>query len=83
MNTPAYVNAHTHLELGMLAELCPDGQPFAEWLLGMLPLRARITPADYQRAIEAGIAALVEEISPTATVPASTRAAMPASMARW
>lgn len=60
MNTPAYVNAHTHLELGMLAELCPDGQPFVEWLLGMLPRRAHITPADYQRAIEAGIAAMVE-----------------------
>ena len=61
MSTPTgFVNAHTHLELGMLAALCPDGQPFVEWLLGMLPLRAGITPADYQRAIEAGIAALVE-----------------------
>jgi 5-methylthioadenosine/S-adenosylhomocysteine deaminase len=37
----ALVNCHTHLELGWLADLCPDeaGKPFTEWLFGLIQRR--------------------------------------------
>ena len=58
MPLSAYVNAHTHLELGPLAHLCPTAQPFTEWIVGMLPHRAQVTPFAIQTAIDDSIAAL-------------------------
>lgn len=35
------VNCHTHLELGWLADLCPDdaGAPFTDWIFGLIQRR--------------------------------------------
>ena len=33
---PGLVNAHTHLELGPLADLLPTAQPFTEWVLELM-----------------------------------------------
>ena len=59
------VNAHTHLELGGFAHLLPppEGSPFVAWIQTLIA--ARHTIADdgllpYQKAVEAGIAALRE-----------------------
>ena len=57
------VNAHTHLELGCFAHLCPPegGASFVPWILGLLKARQEIAAqgaAPFRAAAEAGIAAL-------------------------
>jgi anti-anti-sigma factor len=63
----AVTNAHTHLELTWAASLCPRmaGQPFLEWIQGLVRANMRVREsADYttvfRHAAEAGIAALIE-----------------------
>jgi cytosine/adenosine deaminase-related metal-dependent hydrolase len=60
---PPLVNAHTHLELGCLAHLCPPegGAAFVPWILGLVRARQKIAAqgsAPFRAAVEAGIAAL-------------------------
>ena len=54
------VNVHTHLELGCLAQLCPDegGAPFVPWIINLIEARRGLAPqgvAPFRAAIEAGI----------------------------
>lgn len=63
----AVTNAHTHLELGWAASLCPrpSGLPFLEWLQGLVRVTMRAREStDYtsvfRRAAETGIGALIE-----------------------
>lgn len=60
MTNVAYVNAHTHLELGPLADLLPNAQPFSEWVLELIKRRVGLSDLDYQHAIERAIATLIE-----------------------
>ena len=61
-------NAHTHLELGWLADQCPDagGQDFFPWMLGVAAERRRLAgmacfvETKFREAAEAGIQALLE-----------------------
>jgi 5-methylthioadenosine/S-adenosylhomocysteine deaminase len=59
-------NAHTHLELGWLAESCPGipGVSFVDWMLSILPRIAKVRLADwetvYRKAAEAGIQKLLD-----------------------
>lgn len=60
-------NAHTHLELGWLAEVCPDeqGRDFLSWLLDMGERRRKMAgmacfvETRFRQAAEAGIEALL------------------------
>ena len=60
-------NAHTHLELGWLAEICPDetGRDFTPWLQDLGQRRQKLTmmgcfaESTFRRAVDAGIEALV------------------------
>lgn len=61
-------NAHTHLELGWLAEFCPDsgGRDFVPWLLETEEQRRKLTAmacfveTRFREAANAGIEALIE-----------------------
>ena len=61
-----YTNAHTHLELGWLADSCPDesGQDFLPWLLSMTQrwrnMAGCYAEVTYRKAVEAGIQALLD-----------------------
>lgn len=60
MSTPTgFVNAHTHLELGPLADLLPERMDFSEWIQRLIARRADLTAADYQRAIDQAIGGLL------------------------
>ncbi len=50
-----YTNAHTHLELSALAELCPTGQEFGAWLRTMLARRMQLDNATLERGIHSAI----------------------------
>ncbi|WP_110514812.1 amidohydrolase family protein [Herpetosiphon llansteffanensis] len=50
-----YTNAHTHLELSALAELCPTGQEFGAWLQTMLARRMQLDNATLERGIHSAI----------------------------
>ena len=50
-----YTNAHTHLELSALAELCPTGQEFGAWLQTMLAKRMQVDNATLERGIHSAI----------------------------
>jgi 5-methylthioadenosine/S-adenosylhomocysteine deaminase len=60
-------NAHTHLELGWLAEICPDenGRDFIPWIQDLGQRRQKLTmmgcfsETTFRRAVDAGIEALV------------------------
>ncbi len=60
-------NAHTHLELGWLAEICPDatGRDFLPWLQDLGQRRQKLTAmgcfseSTFRQAVDAGIAALI------------------------
>lgn len=57
------VNAHTHLELGCFAHLCPPegGAPFVPWMIGLINARRELAPqgmTPFRAAVESGIAAL-------------------------
>lgn len=59
------VNAHTHLELGGFAHLLPppEGSPFVAWIQTLIAARRAIANEGllpYQKAVEAGVAALRE-----------------------
>jgi cytosine/adenosine deaminase-related metal-dependent hydrolase len=58
------LNAHTHLELGCLAHLCPDqaGTAFVPWIGALIAARREISASGelpFQRAVEEGIAQLL------------------------
>ncbi len=61
-------NAHTHLELGWLAECCPDeaGQEFLPWLTSMTERWRKVVGSGcfaevhYHKAVESGIQALLD-----------------------
>ncbi len=61
-------NAHTHLELGWLAECCPneDGQDFLPWLTDMTERWRKVAGAGcfaevyYHKAVESGIQSLLD-----------------------
>jgi 5-methylthioadenosine/S-adenosylhomocysteine deaminase len=62
MNETPLVNCHTHLELGWLADLCPDpaGEEFTSWIFGLIQRRIAEQkngrePELIRRAIEEGI----------------------------
>ncbi|MBA3471202.1 MAG: amidohydrolase family protein [Herpetosiphonaceae bacterium] len=59
MQNAGFVNAHTHLELGPLADLLPTAQPFTEWVLELIRRRSGLDTLAYQQAIEAAIAMLI------------------------
>ncbi len=56
----SWVNAHTHLELGVLADMCPEGLAFPEWVSALIRRRMQLEERDFRAGIEAGIAALIE-----------------------
>jgi 5-methylthioadenosine/S-adenosylhomocysteine deaminase len=56
---PAAINAHTHLELTEYAGAVPEGLPFAEWIVAVVRAGRARTPADFQRAAEAGVRMLL------------------------
>jgi aminodeoxyfutalosine deaminase len=58
-------NAHTHLELGWLANYCPDvtGAPFLDWITGLIDRRRALGTRHEMasiKAIESGIQALID-----------------------
>jgi anti-anti-sigma factor len=58
-------NAHTHLELGWLANYCPSvgGAPFMEWIVGLIDRRRALgdkLTLTSTKAIEAGIQSLLD-----------------------
>ena len=58
--TDVLTNAHTHLELTGLAHLCPtEPVEFTRWIRALIRERARLTPADIRRGVEAGIEKLL------------------------
>jgi aminodeoxyfutalosine deaminase len=59
MPNAAFVNAHTHLELGSFADLLPTAQPFTEWILDLVKRRGGVDNLVYQQAIEVAIATLI------------------------
>jgi cytosine/adenosine deaminase-related metal-dependent hydrolase len=65
VNLRPLINAHTHLELGGFAHLLPpsEGSPFVAWIQTLIAARRAIANdglLPYQKAVEAGIAALRE-----------------------
>ena len=59
MHKQGWVNAHTHLELSSLAHLCPERQPFDQWVQTLIQARQTLTEYAMQAAIEAAIATLL------------------------
>ncbi|MBP8252075.1 MAG: amidohydrolase family protein [Herpetosiphon sp.] len=54
-----YINAHTHLELTVLADLCPqEGMNFTKWIVRLLERRSKLTNLEIQRGIDQAIATL-------------------------
>jgi 5-methylthioadenosine/S-adenosylhomocysteine deaminase len=65
MSEKPLVNCHTHLELGWLADLCPNaaGAPFTDWIFGLIQRRIAAQrdgrePQIICQSIEAGIETL-------------------------
>jgi aminodeoxyfutalosine deaminase len=56
--TPALVNAHVHLELSALKDRVAPQADFPHWLEETLAASARLTPADMQAGVHAGLAEL-------------------------
>jgi cytosine/adenosine deaminase-related metal-dependent hydrolase len=54
---PGFVNAHTHLDLGMLHGQCPPTPDLPAWLCGVIAGRRTARLEDVQKAIADGIAA--------------------------
>lgn len=54
---PGFVNAHTHLDLGMLHGRCPPTPDLPAWLRCVIAGRLAATAEEVQRAIADGIAA--------------------------
>ncbi len=54
---PGFVNAHTHLDLGMLHGRCPPTPDLPAWLRCVIAGRRAAGPEQVQQAIAAGIAA--------------------------
>lgn len=57
---PGLVNAHTHLELSTLGGRIPPGHSFVDWVIHLLETRSSLTSETYARAVELGIARLVQ-----------------------
>ncbi|MBI3762384.1 MAG: amidohydrolase family protein [Chloroflexi bacterium] len=62
-SSSSLVNAHTHLELGCFAHLCPpdSGASFVPWIIELINARRDIAPqgmAPFRAAVEAGIETL-------------------------
>jgi 5-methylthioadenosine/S-adenosylhomocysteine deaminase len=67
MTNKPLVNCHTHLELGWLADICPEppGEPFTDWIFGLIQRRIEAHNEGYEpdlirQSIEAGIEAFHE-----------------------
>jgi aminodeoxyfutalosine deaminase len=52
---PGLVNAHTHLELTHHAGHVPDDVPLIEWIYPLVSYSRTRTPADFERAANAGV----------------------------
>jgi 5-methylthioadenosine/S-adenosylhomocysteine deaminase len=62
------VNCHTHLELGWLADICPEppGEPFTDWIFGLIQRRIAAQkdgtePVLLRQSIEDGIETLLAD----------------------
>src|SRR5688572_9311164 len=58
-------NAHTHLELGWLADYCPmvTGTDFVPWIVGLIERRIKLGDTwepTVEKAVETGIQALID-----------------------
>ena len=51
---PGLINAHCHLELGMLRGLLPHGGGFSAWVARLRKLLADTAPEDYRQAVRLG-----------------------------
>lgn len=68
-----YTNAHTHLELSALAEVCPTGQEFGAWLQTMLSRRMQLDNATLERGIHKAIEQLQQNQTTTVGDISATR----------
>ena len=73
---PGWVNAHAHLELTGLEGSVPRGEDFSDWIKGLLGARAGQRDADFDAAVRAGAARLLEGGTTTVGDVDSTGAAL-------
>lgn len=52
--TPGLINAHAHLELGVLAGRTPRAAPFGDWVRAVLVEKSRSSAAQFEAAVLAG-----------------------------
>jgi cytosine/adenosine deaminase-related metal-dependent hydrolase len=57
--TPGLIDAHAHLELGMLGGLVPARAGFAGWIRALIGARAELARADLERGVRTGARALL------------------------
>jgi len=51
---PGLVNAHCHLDYTLFHRKLPKDVPFSEWILEIVRLKKRVTPAQYIKSIQTG-----------------------------